>query len=87
MPVYEYQAADTDKSCEHCRDVFETQQSMRDEPLSLCPECGSPVKRVISKVSMSSAKSTKSMLSDKNLKEKGFSKLVNEGDGKFRKTV
>lgn len=87
MPVYEYQAADADKSCEHCRDVFETQQSMRDEPLSLCPECGSPVKRVISKVSMSSAKSTKSMLSDKNLKEKGFSKLVNEGDGKFRKTV
>ena len=43
------------------------------------------VERLISLSSVSTTQSTKSMLSDKNLKQKGFTKLVNEGGGKFRK--
>ena len=87
MPTYEYRAKDESAACERCRERFEVRQSMTDEPLAVCPACGQPIERVISLCSVSAAQSTKSKLSDKNLKEKGFAKLVNEGGGKFRKTV
>lgn len=87
MPTYEYQAVDPEGGCATCRQRFEVRQSMRDEPLRCCPDCGRPVQRVISLCSVSTTPSERSMLSDRNLKEKGFTKLVNEGGGKFRKTV
>jgi putative FmdB family regulatory protein len=86
MPTYEYKAK-TDAACDRCRDRFEVQQSIKDEPLTTCPQCGNPIERLISLCSVSTAQSTKSMLSDKNLKAKGFTKLVNEGGGKYRKTT
>ena len=85
MPTYVYEAVDKKRSCKTCRDGFETDQSIKDDPLRNCPECGSPIRRVITGVNISTARSTKSLLSDKNLKKHGFTKLVNEGDGKFRK--
>lgn len=86
MAVYEYRAKNPKgASCYRCRDAFDYLQSMADEPLKTCPECGKPVERLISLCSVSTAQSTRSMLSDKNLKAKGFTKLVNEGGGKFRK--
>jgi len=42
MPVYEYE-------CPKCEKVFEVQQKMTDEPLSTCPECNGPVKKLISR--------------------------------------
>ncbi len=87
MPTYEYQAVDSALACEHCRERFEVRQSMRDEPLAACPKCGQPVRRLVSLCGVSTAQSVKSMLSNKNLKEKGFTKLVNEGGGKFRKVT
>lgn len=33
MPTYDYK-------CENCGNAFEFFQSMKDEPLTLCPECG-----------------------------------------------
>lgn len=86
MPVYEYRAKDPEgASCYRCRDAFDYMQSMTDEPLKVCPECGNAVERLISLCTVSTAQSVRSMLSDKNLKAKGFTKLVNEGGGKFRK--
>jgi putative FmdB family regulatory protein len=41
MPTYEYK-------CKECEHSFEAFQSMRDDPLSICPECGGPVRRVLS---------------------------------------
>ncbi|MBN2483958.1 MAG: zinc ribbon domain-containing protein [Candidatus Omnitrophica bacterium] len=41
MPTYEYK-------CETCGYRFEQFQSMSDEPLKECPQCGKPVRRVIS---------------------------------------
>lgn len=87
MPLYEYRAKDPKASCYRCRDAFDVRQSMGDEPLKVCPECGNPVEKLISQCSVSTAPSTRSMLSDRNLKQKGFTKLVNEGGGKFRRTV
>lgn len=40
MPVYEYQ-------CEKCGHTFDAMQSMSDEPLTECVECGGPVYRVL----------------------------------------
>ena len=41
MPTYDYR-------CTVCGYVFEHFQSMFDEPLKICPRCGSQVRRVIS---------------------------------------
>ncbi len=41
MPIYEYE-------CEACHEVVETWQSMSDEPLSTCKECGGSMKKIIS---------------------------------------
>ncbi len=41
MPVYEYE-------CKKCDKVFEVQQKMSEAPLTECPECQSPVKKLMS---------------------------------------
>jgi putative FmdB family regulatory protein len=41
MPTYEYE-------CNSCHVHFERQQSMKDEPLKECPECGGDVQRMVS---------------------------------------
>ena len=41
MPTYEYE-------CEKCKTTFERFQSMKEEPVKECPECGGPVRRLIS---------------------------------------
>jgi putative FmdB family regulatory protein len=87
MPTYEYRALDPKSACDYCRDRFEVLQSMSEAPLGACPRCGQPVERVISLCAVSTSQSQRSMLSDRNLKAKGFTKLVNEGGGKFRKVT
>ena len=87
MPIYEYQAKDAAQCCTHCAAPFEVRQGMHEAPLTACPACGHPVARIISACSIDTRVSPKTQLGDKNLKRLGFSKLVNEGDGKFRKTV
>ncbi len=87
MPTYEYQATKVEGGCERCRERFEVRQSMRDEPLAKCPDCGGPIVRLISACGISTQPSERSMLSDKNLKRHGLTKLVNEGGGRFRKVT
>ena len=85
MPTYVYRREDGEKGCDHCAESFEVVQSMKDEPLTSCPECGGAVSRVI--VPPNIGKSTKSLLSDKNLKRHGFERLVKEDKGRYRKTT
>jgi len=33
MPTYDYK-------CDNCNNIFEFFQSMKDDPMTLCPECG-----------------------------------------------
>ncbi|WP_220193326.1 FmdB family zinc ribbon protein [Ktedonospora formicarum] len=40
MPTYEY-------LCQTCHHRFETWQRMVDEPLTVCPECGGAIHRVL----------------------------------------
>jgi len=41
MPAYEYE-------CATCSHHFERRQKMSEPPISICPECGGGVKRLIS---------------------------------------
>jgi putative FmdB family regulatory protein len=41
MPIYEYE-------CQNCGKRTELLQRMDDPPLATCPECGGPVKKLIS---------------------------------------
>lgn len=42
MPTYDYK-------CEHCNNTFEFFQSMKDDPMTLCPECGhNTLKKLVS---------------------------------------
>ena len=72
MPVYEY---------EHLHDpcalgqVFEFEQSMRDQPLQKCPRCESTVQKIISRINISCPKS------NSELRDLGFTKLVRRDDG------
>ncbi len=88
MPQYDFVAIDKENnSCDYCSSPFEISQSLNEEPLAKCPKCGAPVKKAFLNCNLSSKKSTKTVLSDKNLTKHGFTKLVNEGGGKFRKTT
>ncbi len=72
MPVYEY---------EHLQDpcgmgkIFEVRHAMEDTPLTRCPECGGPVKKLISRASIRSPKT------NSELRDRGFTKLVRRDDG------
>ena len=43
MPTYEYR-------CDNCAKNFDVVQSFHDEPLTACPTCGKPVKKVFGSV-------------------------------------
>ncbi len=43
MPTYEYR-------CEKCDQNFDVVQSFQDDPLTKCPTCGSPVRKVFGSV-------------------------------------
>ena len=47
MPLYVYEACDSRKSCAKCRSGFEVSQSLKDDKLTACPDCGAPIYRVI----------------------------------------
>jgi putative FmdB family regulatory protein len=86
MPIYCYRAVEKEKGCEHCREVFEVTQKMSDAAIEKCPQCSLPVERIVTSFSTYYNR-TKEMLSNKNLKEKGFTKLVKEEKGVYRKVT
>lgn len=54
MPVYEYEPVDRD--CFMCPNRVAAIQSVNDEALKFCPDCGLEVKRVISRASFKVSK-------------------------------
>jgi putative FmdB family regulatory protein len=42
MPIYEYR-------CESCEAIQEVMQSISAEPLTTCPDCGGPLRKLISR--------------------------------------
>jgi len=82
MPLYEYQP--DGEGCDYCRGRFEVMQKIADPPLEKCPKCGGKCHRVFS--SFAAIKSTRSMLSPKNLGEHGFTQYKRAGSGYYEKT-
>ncbi|MDA3969976.1 MAG: zinc ribbon domain-containing protein [Desulfobulbaceae bacterium] len=74
MPVYDYEHID--KSCDIGR-CFEYVQSMSSEKLQECPACGEPVRRMISRVNISTP------TTNSDLKNMGFTKLVRRDNGVY----
>jgi putative FmdB family regulatory protein len=79
MPVHEYQAVKKAESCGHCIERFEVVQKISDPPVSRCPECGAPVKRLISAPSIGASRSG----FDQRAKSAGFHKLEKLGKGEY----
>lgn len=84
MPIYRYEAVDEKKSCALCLNGFEVEQSIKEDAIKKCPDCKNAVERIITSVYFTS-NSTKDVLSDDNIKKHGFTKLVREGKGTYRK--
>ncbi len=80
MPIYKYKA--DDKGCDKCKDGFEIMQQMSDKNLTKCPDCGQPVHKVPALCNGFSP-----FLSNSNLRDKGFTKMVKRGDGSYEKVT
>lgn len=81
MPIYEYEASDSNKSCAFCVNGFEELQPLSAEILKACPYCGNPVRKLISAprvgISVSSL--------DDRAKAAGFQKLKKLGKGEYER--
>lgn len=81
MPTYVYEAKDQKVACDECRDGFEIVQSLADAPLSVCPECGGPVFRVIQAPGLGRSKTDLHY----RAKRAGFHTLKRVGKGEYEK--
>lgn len=77
MPIYEYKHRGKSQGC---ADPFEIMAKISDPPLKKCPNCHKPVERILSNFLGKT-----NILSDANLKDKGFAKLVKNSDGGYTK--
>ena len=78
MPIYRYKS--TGEGCSYCREGFDELQSMSARPLAKCPRCKGKVIKCPALCSGGVG-----MLSNGNLRDKGFTKLKNQGGGTFEK--
>lgn len=74
MPIYEYEH--TGGPCRLGR-VFEVRQSIKDDPLSTCPECSAPVRKLVSLTNIATPRT------NSELRDLGFTKLVRRDDGVY----
>lgn len=83
MPIYQYIA--DGKPCIHCREGFELLQKLSDPVLGACPECGSPVHRIISAPSVVSGGAH--LARESHIEKHGFTQYKRAGKGVYEKTA
>ncbi len=81
MPIREYQAQDLKHACPKCQTVFERLERLAQPPLKHCPECGTPLRRLISRLSHGASRSN----FDDRAKSAGFHKLKKLSRGEYEK--
>lgn len=81
MPTYEYQAKDPVRGCTRCREPFEVMRRLGDPPLTVCPDCGAPIVKLIAAPALGRSKSKL----DDRAKAAGFHKLKRVDKGAFEK--
>ena len=89
MPLYTYQTTDIDRCCAHCVLPFEVMQKLADAPLTACPECDQPIKKIITAVHLNTGTtgSPGTNLSEKNIAKHGFTQYRKVGKGQYEKTA
>lgn len=83
MPIYVY-GPSSEEHCRYCMNTFERRQRLQDARLETCPECGSPVRRVISAPNLTRPTPN---LSEKNIGDKGFTQYKKLEKGVYEKTA
>jgi putative FmdB family regulatory protein len=83
MPIYEYAAVAA--GCAHCASRFDALQKMNDAPLTVCPQCGGAVTRVISVPSVAVGGSH--VLKEEHFSKRGFTQYKRAGNGVYEKTA
>lgn len=81
MPIREYSAVDSKKSCTYCKNGFEQVEPIEAPTCTVCPACGSKVERQISAPRVGGSDSG----FDDRAKTAGFSKLKKLGHGEYEK--
>ncbi len=87
MPMYVYAVVEEDGSN---GEVFEMLQAMRDEPLTVHPATGQPVRRLFGVPNVPrkwTDSQARSSMSPSNLERLGFTQYKKAGDGKYEKTA
>lgn len=84
MPIYEYAAA-TESGCATCREGFERLQRLNDDALTICPDCGAPVRRVLSAPQVVAGQGH--VLRESHIAKHGFTQYRRVGKGKYEKTA
>ena len=86
MPIYVYETIREDGEP---GEQFEIVQSMSEDALTVHPETGAPVRRIITAPNIggvwSDSAMSKSVADDKKLDKLGFTKYVKSGDGFYEK--
>lgn len=81
MPIYEYGARDEAQSCALCADGFEVMQRIADAPLTVCPKCGAPLRKLISAPAVGRSQSG----FDDRAQAAGFHKLKKVSKGEYER--
>ncbi len=77
MPVYEYQKTEDADGCITCQRGFQTVQSMKEDALEKCPDCGSPIRRLLSAPGISTP------TTNAEYKNMGFTRLEKRDTGVY----
>jgi len=82
MPTYHYIAENPEEGCARCRRGFDLRRPVSRPPLTQCPLCKKPVRKVIMPVNV--PRVTKP-LSASDAKSAGFTVLEKRNDGSYEK--
>lgn len=81
MPIYVYEAKDAKKACGKCRGGFEVRQSLSEDRLTACPDCGAEIYRVIQAPGLTHSKTDLHY----RAKRAGFHTLKKVNKGEYEK--
>jgi putative FmdB family regulatory protein len=81
MPIHEYAAIG--HGCAHCEAHFDVLQKLADAPLTNCPQCDAPVRRVISAPNVASGNAH--VLSEDHAAKRGFTQYRRTEKGVYEK--
>jgi putative FmdB family regulatory protein len=85
MPIYEYEATDPANACDQCARGLEVLAKLSDPELTACPNCGHPVRRIISVASIAAGGAH--LMQESHFSKRGFTQYKKAGGGVYEKTA